>query len=71
MLEAVAQNKIGKVLIDGRGLASSGMERFYYGEFAAQAVAKFAARGVPPATSLRMFLKSQSLTLGGSAKPSQ
>ena len=38
MLEAVAQNKIGKVLFDGRGLAGNPriMERFYYGEFAAR-----------------------------------
>ena len=45
MLEAVAQNKIGKVLFDGRGLAGNPrvMERLYYGVFAAQTVATLAA----------------------------
>jgi hypothetical protein len=48
MLEAVARNKVEKVLFDGRGLTGNPkfMERFYYGEFAAQSVAKFSARGV-------------------------
>jgi hypothetical protein len=59
MLEAVAQNKIGKVLFDGRGLAGNPriMERFYYGEFAAQAVGKFAARGVFPTTQFAYVLE--------------
>ncbi len=47
MLEAVAQNKTRKVLFDGRGIAGdpTTLERFYYGESTAQAVAKFAACG--------------------------
>jgi hypothetical protein len=41
MLEAVARHKVRKVLFDGRGLVGEPktMERFYYGEFAARAVA--------------------------------
>ena len=48
MLEAVARHKVSKVLFDGRGLAGKPetMERFYYGEFAARAVAEFAGRGM-------------------------
>jgi hypothetical protein len=48
MLEAVAQYKVKKVLFDGRGLAGKPetMERFYYGEFVARAVAEFADRGM-------------------------
>jgi len=59
MLEAVARNKVGKVLFDGRGLAGNPkiMERFYYGEFAAQAVAKFTTRGVSRATKFAYVLE--------------
>jgi hypothetical protein len=73
MLEAVARNKVGKVLFDGRGLVGNpkAMERFYYGEFAAKSVAEFADRGVSRTHSLRTFLKSQYVTLRGLAKPSQ
>ena len=48
MLEAVARHKVGKVLFDGRGLTGEPktMERFFYGEFAARAVAEFADRGM-------------------------
>jgi len=48
MLEAVAGHKVSKVLFDGRGLTGEPetMERFYYGEFAAEAVAEFADRGM-------------------------
>ena len=48
MLEAVARHKVGKVLFDGRGLvgAPETMERFYYGDFAARAVAESADRGM-------------------------
>jgi hypothetical protein len=47
MLEAVARYKVEKVLIDGRRLtgAPETMERFYYGEFAADSVFKFRDRG--------------------------
>ena len=59
MLEAVAQNKVGKVLFDGRGLVGSPefMERFYYGKFAAETVAQFGARGVSPATEFAYVLE--------------
>jgi hypothetical protein len=59
MLEAVARNKVGKVLVDGRGLVGQPqvMERFFYGEFAAQSVAQFGARGVPPDTEFAYVLK--------------
>ncbi len=59
MLEAVARNKVGKVLVDGRGLAGNPifMERFFYGEFAAQAVAEFSDRGVSRATRFAYVLE--------------
>ncbi len=59
MLEAVAQNKVGKVLFDGRGLEGSPdfMERFYYGKFAAETVAQFGASGVSPDTEFAYVLK--------------
>jgi hypothetical protein len=58
MLEAVARHEIDKVLFDGRSLAGSPtiMERFYYGEFAAQAVADYTPRGVPRATRFAYVL---------------
>ncbi|MES2921635.1 MAG: hypothetical protein V4819_08815 [Verrucomicrobiota bacterium] len=48
MLEAAAGHQVRKVLFDGRGLggAPAIMERFYYGEFAAKAVAESADRGL-------------------------
>jgi hypothetical protein len=48
MLEAVAQHKVRKVLFDGRGLAGEPktIERFFYGEFVARAIAEFADRGM-------------------------
>jgi len=59
MLEAVALHKTKKVLFDGRELAGKPetMERFYYGEFAANTVAGFADRGVSPATQFAYVLK--------------
>ena len=48
MLEAVARLKVRKVLFDGRGLVGEPktMERFFYGEFVARAVAEFEDRGM-------------------------
>jgi hypothetical protein len=48
ILEAVARSKVEKVLFDGRGIAGEPevMERFYYGEFAAESVHRFTAHGV-------------------------
>ena len=66
MLEAVARNKVGKVLFDGRGLAGSPkfMERFYYGKFVAETVAQFGARGVSPATEFAYVLEVPMRDLG-------
>jgi hypothetical protein len=59
MLEAVALHKTKKVLFDGRKLTGrpETMERFYYGEFAAQSVANFAKQGVSLATQFAYVLK--------------
>jgi hypothetical protein len=59
MLEAVVQNKVGKVLFDGRGLEGSPdfMERFYYGKFAAETVTQFGASGVSPDTEFAYVLE--------------
>ncbi len=48
VIDAVARNKCEKVLFDGRELKGEPetIERFYYGEFAAQAVARYTKRGV-------------------------
>jgi hypothetical protein len=59
MLEAVAQHKTKKVYFDGRKLVGKPetMERFFYGEFAAQTVNDFAQRGVFPSTRFAYVLK--------------
>ena len=59
MLEAVARHKVKKVLLDGRKLLGEpeAMERFYYGEFVAQAVGEFSDRGVSRATKFAYVLK--------------
>jgi len=58
MLESVAAFNARKVLFDGRTLVGEPkmMERFYYGEFAALSVARFANRGVSPATRFAYVL---------------
>jgi hypothetical protein len=59
MLEAVARDKVKKVLFDGRRLTGDPdtMERFYYGEFAADSVFKFRDRGIFPYTKFAYVLK--------------
>jgi hypothetical protein len=59
MLEAVARNKVGKVLFDGRGLwgRPEFMERFYYGKFASQMLAEFGAHGVSNTTKFAYVLE--------------
>jgi hypothetical protein len=59
MLEAVALHKVRKVLFDGRGLVGDPMtmERFYYGEFAARAIAEFFRRGNMRSTQFGYVLK--------------
>ena len=59
MLEAVARYKVRKVLFDGREItgAPRAMERFNYGEFAAQSIANFETRGVSRATRFAYVLQ--------------
>ena len=59
ILEAVARSRVGKVLLDGRGVVGSPelMERFYYSEFAAKSVAEFAHRGVSRDTQFAYVLE--------------
>ena len=66
ILEAVARAKVKKVLMDGRRLNGEPtiMERFYYGEFAANSVASFFSRGVSPATKFAYVLKEPVLDPG-------
>ena len=58
ILEAVALHQTKKVLFDGRKLSGKPetIERFYYGEFAAQTVANFTKRGVSRATQFAYVL---------------
>ena len=58
MLEAVALYQTKKVLFDGRKLTGKPetIERFYYGEFAAQTVVNFTERGVSRATQFAYVL---------------
>jgi hypothetical protein len=58
-LEAVARHGAKKVLFDGCKLIGNPttMERFYYGEFAANSVARFGDRGVSPATQFAYVLR--------------
>lgn len=59
MLQAIAQHKVKKVLVDGREVSGEPetMERFFYGEFAAESVAKFAKHGVSLATQFAYVLQ--------------
>jgi hypothetical protein len=60
ILDAVAQQKAEKILFDGRELKGDPetMERFFYGEFAAQAVAKYTRQyGAPRAPQFAYVLQ--------------
>jgi hypothetical protein len=59
MLEIIATQKVEKIIFDGRKLTGEPktIERFYYGEFAAQAVVEFEDRGVSPATQFAYILE--------------
>jgi len=59
MLQAVAQHKVKKVLMDGREVTGEPetMERFFYSEFAAESVMKFAKHGVSLATQFAYVLE--------------
>ena len=57
-MEAVALHRTKRVLLDGRTLTGNPrtIERFYYGEFAAQTVAQYQSRGVSLATPFAYVL---------------
>jgi hypothetical protein len=59
MLDAVARYKVKKVLFDGRRIKGEPetMERFYYGEFAAQSVREYSDRGVSRDTQFAYVLE--------------
>ena len=59
LLEAIALHQSNKALVDGRNLVGepTTMERFYYGDFAAQTVASFAKRGAPRAIQFAYVLR--------------
>lgn len=59
MLWAVAHDKAEKVLFDGRRLVGNPepMERFFYGEFAANTLREFGVHGVYPGTKFAYVLK--------------
>ena len=59
MMEAVALHKTKRVLLDGRTVTGNPqtIERFYYGEFAAQTLAQYRERGVSPATAFAYVLR--------------
>lgn len=58
ILEDVALQKSEKVLIDGRTLVGDPeyIERFYYGQFAAEMVMSFRDRGIPAGTPFAYVL---------------
>src|SRR5688500_14412688 len=59
MLEAITALKCGKVLFDGRKITGNPetLERFYYGKFAAQSVARFVQKGACPSPKFAYVLK--------------
>jgi hypothetical protein len=60
ILDAVARHRTEKILLDGRKLEGepSTIERFLYGEFAAQTVARYMReRGVPRASQFAYVLQ--------------
>jgi hypothetical protein len=59
MLDAVARYKVKKVLFDGRRIKGEPetMERFFYGEYAAQAVREYSDRGVSRNTQFAYVLE--------------
>jgi hypothetical protein len=66
MLDAVARYKVKKVLFDGRRITGNpdAMERFFYGEFAAQSVREYSDRGVSPNTQFAYVLEYPVLDSG-------
>jgi hypothetical protein len=66
MMEAVALNKAERVLVDGRTVMGNPqiIERFYYGEFAAQALVHYRERGVSATTAFAYVLREPVLDRG-------
>jgi hypothetical protein len=58
IMDGVALHRSKRVLVDGRTITGDPgtIERFYYGEFAAQTVARYEERGVSPATPFAYVL---------------
>ena len=58
IMEGLALQGTKRVLIDGRTITGDPetIERFYYGEFAAQTVVRYEVRGVSPATPFAYVL---------------
>jgi hypothetical protein len=58
IMEGVALHRTKRVLVDGRTITGNPetIERFYYGEFAAQTVVRYEERGVSPATPFAYVL---------------
>lgn len=63
ILEAVSEHQTRKVIVDGRKLIGNPeiIERFFFGEFAAQTVADYEDRGVSRATKFAYVLKEPML----------
>jgi hypothetical protein len=59
VIDAVAINKTGKVLFDGREVSGEPtiMQRFYYSNFAARTVARYAAESGKPAPQFAYVLE--------------
>jgi hypothetical protein len=59
IMEGVAQHRTKRVFVDGRSVTGNPetIERFYYGEFAAQTVVRYEESGVSPATPFAFVLK--------------
>ena len=59
IMEGLALQGTKRVLIDGRTITGDPetIERFYYGEFAAQTVVRYEVRGVSPATPFAYVLR--------------
>ena len=63
MMDAVALHSAKRVLLDGRTVTGNPqtIERFYYGEFAAQTVVRYEERGVSPSTPFAYVLTEPAL----------
>jgi hypothetical protein len=66
MMNAVAKHQVAKVFFDGRSVKGKPevIERFYFGEFAANTVIRYSARGPCPSTAFAYVLKEPLLDPG-------